>query len=151
MATVVNDINAILMAQLGAVQRYFSHARFVWEATDRAFYEWEIRTEGNETEYVARLYFNPQEPEVMPAAFAWSPIQLPDYPSGTINEIGSSHRYHILPNGPDGRVQICHTPPDQWDPSIPHVVTMLKVQMWFEAYSTHLKDGSSISAYFKNA
>lgn len=153
MATISENTYLILLTQMKAVQKEFPHCTFQLETDQQAFFDWTVFMEAHNVYYQMRLYINPSLPEVCPSMYVWSPITLPRFSGGTVNEIGAKgghHGFHILGNGPDDRVQICHSSPGDWDASVAYVLPILKSFIWCSAYEAHLRDGSSISAYFRN-
>jgi hypothetical protein len=135
--------------QTKAVQLEFPDTRVVWEAPDKAYFEFPGPTVQGGNEYCLRLYVNPELPEVCPTLFCWSPLVLRRLPDGTVNELGRNHDFHTWDNGPDARVCICHIALGDWDASISYVTPITKGHLWILAYEAHLQDGSLISEYFR--
>ena len=148
MSTIINSINMVMALQVYLVQLHFPHFQMFRTQEDEAYFEGWVAGDENSLNYQLRLYFNPLLPEVCPALYVWAPLIVPRMPSGSVNEVGSSHAFHTLSNGPGGRTQICHTAPGDWDASVTYVLPILKGNLWCAAHSAHMQDGSSISGYF---
>lgn len=85
-------------------------------------------------------------PDEMPQLYVTSPNKLYTYNGyETINAEGISHKFHTLPNGPKGCVQICHFKPETWDASQTCIGVFLKGMLWVQAYEIHLVTGKSIA------
>lgn len=146
----INNITNLAMAiQVRLVQKYFPHFRVVRTQENEAYLEGWVHGDENSLNYLLRLYFNPLLPEVCPALYVWDPLIVPRNPSGRVNDFSMSHEFHTRENGPEGRVQICHTAPSDWDASVTYVLPILKGYLWCAAHSAHMKDGSPISTHFK--
>lgn len=148
MNAITNSINMPMALNCFLVQQHLPQFKMVRVQEDEAYFEGWVSGEQNGIDFQLRLYFNPLLPEVCPALYVWAPLIVPRMPSGSVNEVGSSHAFHTLSNGPEGRVQICHTAPSDWDASVTYVLPLLKGNLWCVAHSAHMQDGSSISGYF---
>lgn len=149
METMAKDRYELLTVQVRAVQKEFPHCGFRWEAVQDAHFDWEVSTQRQNGAYLMRLYINPAFPEICPAMYVWAPVTLWRASGGTVNEVGSSHSFHTLENGPGGRVRLCHSSPADWDASVSYVLPILRSFLWCEAYEAHLHDGNSIAHYLK--
>lgn len=78
-----------------------------------------------------------------PALCIVSPCTLPKYGGGTVNNVGSSHRFHTHSNSPDGCVQICHY--RSWDATKTVWSVLFTGILWLTAYEVHLATGRYIS------
>jgi hypothetical protein len=96
--------------------------------------------------YKGRIELPPGYPYCEPDLYIVSPRTLFCHGSGTINEVGTTHRFHTIANG-RGYVQICHT--GAWDSSKTCWLVLLKLYCWIEAYEAHLKTGQDIADYLR--
>ncbi|MFH2000093.1 MAG: hypothetical protein ABIK28_10445 [Planctomycetota bacterium] len=97
---------------------------------------------------VYRLKVVPPEwyPNDMPSLYVIAPNRLTKYgDKGYVNDVGISHAYHTMENGPGGCVQICHFNSDTWDASKTCIGVATKGIMWCEAYDCHLATGRTIA------
>ena len=99
----------------------------------------------NDYEYDLKLVLPRGYPYEMPLAYVISPHTLETYDGETINDMGCTHSFHTLSNGPDGCVQICHTKPTLWDPSDTAFGVFIKMILWVNAYDWHLITGKDIA------
>ena len=98
--------------------------------------------------YQLKLLLGLHYSDEMPRLYISSPLILPQRNScRTINNIGVSHFFHTLSNGPDGCVQICHTKPELWNPSMTCVAVLMKGIVWLEAYDAYLQTGRSLNDF----
>jgi len=105
-------------------------------------------TSSHRGNYQLKLILGNNYPCDMPALFVNSPLILFQRNSSrTINELGSSHNFHTLPNGPRGCVQICHTKPELWSPSMTCVAVLMKAIVWLEAYDAYLQTGQAFNDF----
>jgi hypothetical protein len=141
----------ILLAQLKGVEREFPHWKLYTDSEDLVYYEGSIVAGAQDMEFMGRIYIRPKLPEVCPNVYIWNPVELPRQPGGTVNEVGCTHAFHTLQNGPDGRVQLCLTRPGEWDATVAHVLLVAKLFLWCEAYCAHLQEGTPIADYFADS
>jgi hypothetical protein len=146
MTNIVVDWKKLLLVKIHHVRKHFPHWKFVWESDDSAFFEGWVHTSCG-GKYCLRLYLNPKWQESLPQLYVWEPVVLPRVPEGTINE-AYGHSYHTVSNGPDGRVQICHSSQSDWDSTVSYVLPILRGYLWCEAYGGHLQTGKQIADYF---
>ena len=97
-------------------------------------------------DYTLKLVLPSRYPDDRPSLYVTRPLTLDSYGyQGTLNEMGISHAFHTLDNGPDGCVQICHGKSEQWDPSQTCVGVLMKGILWVEAYDAHMSTGRNIA------
>jgi hypothetical protein len=147
MSDLVIDPRILLMMKCKHVMKHFPEWRFSWENEETAHFEGWVNPGADRNPYQLRLCFNPQSPEVVPELYIWKPIILPSFEGGTINAC-TGHSTHTLCNGPEGRIQICHSPSGDWDASKSLIVPILRGVMWLYAYEGHRTTGQLISEYF---
>ena len=98
--------------------------------------------------YQLKLVLGCGYPDVMPKLYVVSPITLRTYKNrATINSMGLSHRFHVLGTGLGGCVEICHTKPTLWDPTMTCVAVLMKGIVWLEAYDAHRRTGEDICEF----
>ena len=127
------------------LKRDFPHTVFGWDPHGDMCFEGRQATVSG-TQHLLRLVLPKGFPDVRPYLFVWSPVTLPRYGGGTVNELGSTGRFHTLGNGEGGRVQICHS--RTWDCSVTCVQVWLKGTVWLEAYHQHLSTGKPVADFF---
>jgi hypothetical protein len=95
-----------------------------------------------------RLDFPDDYPFEMPEVYVTSPRVLSMYDClGTINQLEFSHSFHTASNSDDGLVQICHTHPFDWDPSMNSLSVLVRCAIWVDGYEAHLRTGMTIANY----
>ena len=110
------------------------------------YFEGNHRTTSGGNSYRMKVVVPSWYPSGMPSLYVVSPRKLRKYGyGGYINEVGPSHSYHTLSNGPGGCVQICHFKSENWDASQTCAGVLAKGIMWCEAYDCHLATGRSIA------
>jgi hypothetical protein len=139
-------LQQILISQIQSVEKQFSQAQFYWGESEDAYIEYSTTTT-NGQRMVLRLFFKPEFPEVCPALVVWNPIQLPDREDGCVNDHSMSTAYHTRDLWKDGRIQICHMQPANWDASISYLLPIVKGVLWCEAYATYMDRGGKIASY----
>lgn len=128
--------------------KYMPDFRFYDPRGDTYVEGW-AQTRGGKS-FKLKVMLPPEYPYAKPSLYVMSPVTLPRHGGqGTVNDVGCTHSFHTLENGPDGCVQICHT--RGWDASITLVKVLLKGIVWMEAYSAHLRTGCEIADYLRAA
>ena len=108
---------------------------------------WQTTSTGNR--YKLKLLIPPHYPDQVPHLYVHAPRTLKMHKNGSINDLGSTHKFHTETNGPGGCVQICHFTSGTWDASHTTIGVMLMGILWLEAYSKHLQTGKSIATIFQ--
>ena len=99
---------------------------------------------GNDYELTLQLGSN--YPDKRPELYITCPTYLQKFGgNGYINDIGTSHAFHIWDNGSNGCVQICHS--ENWDATNTCLGALLRGCMWLEFYESYLKNGGDINQY----
>jgi hypothetical protein len=130
------------------MQQYMPGFGF-YDRTGRTYVTGWFRTNGG-GQYQAKLQLSPSFPYEQPDRYIISPHTLWMHGNrGTINALGTSGAFHVLDNGPDGPVRICHTL--NWDASITCVKLLVKCALWLEAYEAHLRNGDDLDHYLRHA
>ena len=107
-----------------------------WQGTSR-------RSKRYQLVLVLPEYYPNEKPEL----FVTSPRVLQRHGSwGTVNDMGTSHAFHTLDNGPGGCVHICHDD-GGWEASKTCVSVLMKGVCWLEAYEAHLATGRNIADF----
>lgn len=119
-----------------------SQFKFVRTSDEECFEGWSATSTGNK--YKLKLKLPQNYPDQCPLLYVESPHILKKYGGGTINEIGSSHAFHINTPGPNGCVQICHFTRETWDASRTAVQVLAMGHLWLECHSLHLMTGETI-------
>lgn len=125
--------------------RKMSHFQF-YDPTHETYVAGWVRTSdgGN---YQLKLVPGYRFPDEMCSLYVVSPSILWRYGGGTVNELGATHSFHTLSNGPGGCVQICHTKPDRWDSGQTIFAVLVKGHLWAEGHSRHVRTGNSIASF----
>lgn len=110
-----------------------SHFSLYRQGNNASFEGWQKSTFIDMNFYL-KLEIPPHYPDQRPNLYVVLPHTLPTRNSGTINEMGSSHNFHTLDNGPGGCVQICHFSDNSWDASRTCIAVLIKGILWIEAY-----------------
>lgn len=109
-----------------------------------SFEGWQNTTVGNSTFYlkvsIPRYY-----PDQQPNLYVISPHTLYMRNFGILNDLGMTHAWHTLENGPGGCVQICHYSVDTWEASKTCVGVFMKGIIWLEAYCVSLETDMTIA------
>lgn len=107
-------------------------------------------TSGNGNRYQLRAQLSYSYPNEKPRLSIVTPKVLYKHGSfDTLNDIGSSHTFHIYGTDNDGNIDVCHTL--YWDASKTCVGVILKGFLWCEAYDHYLKTGLSIDDILSNS
>jgi len=143
---IVLDRRAVLLvANIKLALQVFRQFAFIIE-NGSGYLEGRISPRRGTTSYLLRLMLPPGSPDVVPRLVIWDPVTLPKYGGETVNSLGCTHSFHTLPNGPGGRVTVCHEP-GHWDAGKTYVQVLWKAQIWLECYQGHLATGNTISHY----
>lgn len=125
-----------------------SQFKFYNPRTDTYVGGWVTPSDGH-GRYQLKVPLGPGCPDEMPLLYVVSPLILPKYGGGAVNEEQRSHAFHTWKNGPGGCVSICHNTPGRWNPKCTILGIVIKGLLWVEAYSRHLKTGMSIASFFE--
>lgn len=120
--------------------------QFSWIRQDIVVHGWYTANSGRRFEL--QLLLGPYYPHAIPTMVLLTPHTVPLRPSGTLNELGTSHAFHTGPTTHDGRVTLCFT--NHWDASISCVLIFLRAMVWCEGYCAHCSTGQPISDYVRN-
>jgi hypothetical protein len=106
------------------------------------------KTSGNGNWYQLQLQLTYAFPNEKPILTILSPQRLFQYNSlQALNDLGSSHNFHIDGTDENGYLKICHT--RNWDASKSCVGVILKGCLWCEAYNNYMATGITIDAVLK--
>ena len=97
-------------------------------------------------DYELTLNLGPNYPDERPKLYVTCPTWLKKYGGhGYLNDLGTSHDFHIWDNGPDNCIQICHS--GKWDATYTCVGVFLRGILWLEFYEAYLRNGGNIDRY----
>jgi len=126
----------------GLMKKYYRCFELRDAATNPHYIGW-VKGRGYRNRYQLKLVLPRGYPSVQPELFVTYPRELPLKGSGQlINNLGTSHAYHVLGNG-GGPVQICLT--NNWDPSCTCVQAIHRGCLYVAAYEVHLITGRTIA------
>ena len=127
------------------VTKYFPGAR-LYDLLGITLIVYWISVSGYRYNYRLKVELPADYPEAKPDLYIESPGVLPMFGSfQTINDLKTSHAYHVYNNRPDSRVKICFA--FDWDASANCIVVLTRAMIWIAGYEHHLRTGETIAEY----
>ncbi len=116
-----------------------------YNRTGDTYIEGWANTSDGSSRFKLRLALPPDFPYDEPDLYVVSPSMLWMHGNrGTINDLGTSHAFHVYDNGCDW-VKICHSA--DWDASLTCLKVIIKGHLWLEGYLSHLRTGQDIADF----
>ena len=93
--------------------------------------------------YTLKIAVPEDFPYIQPDIYVLHPYVLPMFGGiGRLNDLGNSHAYHVVDNGPGNCVRICHAL--EWDAARSLCDVAFRGITWLYCYEKHLRTGRTI-------